>query len=52
MVLNIIQRHNLFQRFASIGRVDLVWPGKTYGSWDFGKKNENENEGRDHSKIT
>ena len=23
----------------------IFWPGKTYGSWDFGKKNENENEG-------
>ena len=23
----------------------IFWPGKTYGSWDFGEKNENENEG-------
>ena len=24
LILNIIQRHNFFQSFASIGRVDLV----------------------------
>ena len=27
IILNIIQRHNFFQSFASIGRVDLVFVG-------------------------
>ena len=34
IILNIIQRHNFFQSFASIGRVDLVWLCEGF-SWQY-----------------